>query len=70
MSRLAILLVMALAIPAAGQEAGKPKRPAAKSAMAKPVGQRAAHSKPTAQQIRKFDELEKKEEKGRAPSPK
>ena len=66
MRAIAFLLAATLAVAVAAQDKDKPKKPA----MAKPVGQRAAHSKPTAQQIRKFDELEKKEEKGRAPSPK
>ena len=70
MRAIAFLLAATLAVAVAAQEKDKPKKPAAKPAMAKPVGQRAAHSKPTVQQIRKFDELEKKEEKGRAPSPK
>jgi hypothetical protein len=68
---MAVLLAAALAIPAGAQDR-KPNKPAAKAAMAKPVGQRSAHSKPTAQQIRKFNELEKKEEnreiRGRSPN--
>ena len=56
MRRIALLLVLALAVPALAQNK-KPKKPA-------------AHSRPTPQQIRKFDELEKKENKiqGRSPN--
>ncbi len=53
MKRLAMLLLLALALPVAAQE----------SARTKPARKPSAHSKPTPQQIRKFDELEKKEEK-------
>ena len=53
MKRLALLLMLALAFPVAAQQK-KPKKPA---------GKPSAHSKPTPQQIRKFNELEKKEEK-------
>ncbi len=62
MRAIALLVAASLALPAAAQEE-KPKKPAAKHAMTKPAGQRAAHSKPSAQQIRKFNELEKKEQK-------
>lgn len=51
---LAPLLAAALAMPAAAQE-HKPKKPAGKA-------EHPAHSKPTPQQIRKFNRLEKKEE--------
>ncbi|HEX4927770.1 MAG TPA: hypothetical protein VFV74_07195 [Burkholderiales bacterium] len=65
--RLAWLLVLALALPAAAQhQKKKPSQPL-------------AHTKPTPQQIRRFNTLEKKEEKKkkeektagtiRAPSP-
>jgi hypothetical protein len=53
-SRLALLLVLALALPAAAQEKKPAKKPAAK-----PV----AHGKPTPQQIRRFNELEKRQPK-------
>jgi hypothetical protein len=57
------LLALALTIPVAAQEKAKkpaPKpSPGAKSARHVPP----AHSKPTPQQIRKFNELEKKESK-------
>ena len=49
MRALAAALAFALAMPAAAQ----PKKPAAKQV---------AHKKPSAQQVRKFDELEKKRE--------
>ena len=52
-------LILALAIPAAAQEK-KTKKPTARPA---------AHAKPTPQQIRRFNELEKKEEKNRGRSP-
>ena len=55
MKRIAWLLVLALAIPAAAQEKKRPKP----RAHAKPL----AHAKPTPQQIRKFNELEKKHPK-------
>ncbi len=45
-----------LALPAAAQEKRPVRKPAAKSA------EHPAHSKPTPQQIRRFDQLEKKEE--------
>jgi hypothetical protein len=53
---LALLLAAALAMPAAAQEQ-KPKKPAGK-----PAAQRQAHAKPTPQQLRRFNELEKKEQ--------
>jgi hypothetical protein len=55
--RLAGLLLLALAIPAAAQETKRAKPP--------------AHAKPTPQQIRKFNELEKKHDReirGRSPN--
>ena len=54
MRRVALLLALALAVPVAAQEKKPAKKPAAK-----PV----AHAKPTVQQIRRFDELEKKQQK-------
>ena len=60
-----LLVMLALALPAAAQD----KQAAKKGSAGRPP----AHSKPTAQQIRKFNELEKKKEKQqkiRAPSPK
>ena len=56
-----ILLLLTLALPAWAQEkppAAPKKKPAAKT-------QQAAHKKPTAEQIRKFNQLEKKQ----APEP-
>ena len=50
-----LLVMLALALPAAAQD-----KQAAKKGSA---GRSPAHSKPTAQQIRRFNELEKKEEK-------
>jgi hypothetical protein len=53
----ALLLSLAIALPALAQD--------------KPARKPAAHAKPTAQQIRKFDELEKKEQiRGRSPNSK
>ena len=52
MRRVAVLLAVALAFPAAAQQRKPVKRPAAKPA---------AHAKPTPQQIRRFNELEKKQ---------
>ena len=60
-----LLVILALALPAAAQEKQAPKKGSA--------GRPPAHSKPTTQQIRRFNELEKKKEKQqkiRAPSPK
>jgi hypothetical protein len=52
---LALLAAAALALPAAAQEkAPAPRKKAAASQV--------AHKKPTPQQLRKFDELEKKRE--------
>ncbi len=52
----ALLLLLAFALPALGQD----KPPAPKK---KPAGKQAqvAHKKPTREQIRKFNELEKKQ---------
>jgi hypothetical protein len=51
----ALLAALTLALPSlAAQE----KKPAPRKTTAKPV----AHAKPTPQQIRRFDELEKKEQ--------
>ena len=62
MRRVALLVVLALALPALAQE----KKPARK-----PGAGRVAHAKPTPQQIRRFKELEKKEEiRGRSPNSK
>jgi hypothetical protein len=49
---LALLLIVATAPLALGQEAPKKKKPAAKKQL--------AHKKPTPEQIRKFNELQKK----------
>ena len=66
-------LMLALALPVAGQDTNA-KKPAPKR-----QPHVSAHTKPTPQQIRKFNELEKKEQTGsggsqpkkvRAPSPK
>ena len=54
MRLLILLLGLALAAPLAAQDA--PKKKAAKKQM--------AHKKPTPEQIRKFNELEKKQKKG------
>ena len=54
MKAIAVLAFLAIAVPAAGQE-----RKAAKPA---------AHAKPTPQQIRKFNELEKKEKQKKKPA--
>ena len=53
MRRVVLLLAVALAFPAAAQE----KKPARKPGARPP-----AHAKPTPQQIRRFNELEKKEQ--------
>lgn len=55
MRALALLAAAALAFSAAAQE----KAPAPRK---KPAANQAAHKKPTPQQLRKFDELEKKHE--------
>lgn len=47
-----IVLALAIAGPAAAQEKKAPAR--------KPVAKQAAHKKPTTQQIRKFEDLQKK----------
>ena len=71
MRLVSLLAVLALALPAAAQE----------KAPKKTTGRAPAHSRPTPQQIRKFNELEKNEpvrgrspnsapKKVRAPSPK
>jgi hypothetical protein len=49
---------LALAAPLAAQEKKAPKKP-----LAKPAAGKRAHSKPTPQQIREFNKLEKKEQK-------
>jgi hypothetical protein len=49
--RVALLLAAVLAVPAAAQDRKPAKKPAAKPAV---------HTKPTPQQIRKFNDLEKK----------
>ncbi len=55
MRLLALLLAVTLALPSlAAQE----EKPAPRRTTAKPL----AHAKPTPQQIRRFDELEKKEQ--------
>lgn len=56
---MAILMALALAIPAAAQEKSAPRKPAAKP------GAR-VHAKPTPQQIRRFKELEKKKRSEKA----
>jgi len=58
----ALLLVLALAYPAWGQD--KPPAPKKKPAASKQAS--VAHKKPTPEQIRKFNQLEKKQ----APEPK
>ena len=52
MRLLAFLLALALAYPLAAQDVPKKKK------------QQAAHKKPTPEQIRKFNELAKKQKKG------
>ena len=54
----ALLVLLALALPAFAQE--KPPAPKKKPAAKQPV----AHKKPTREQIRKFNELEKKQAAG------
>lgn len=51
----ALLVLLALALPAFAQD--KPPAPKRKPAAKQPV----AHKKPTREQIRKFNELEKKQ---------
>lgn len=61
MRAILFLLALALALPATGQEARKPARKRAPHVV--------AHIRPTPQQIREFDALEKKEEdRGRSPN--
>ena len=55
MRALALLAAAALALSAAAQD--KPLAP-----RKKPAAKQVAHKKPSAQQVRKFDELEKKRE--------
>ena len=57
----ALLLLLALALPAWGQDKDKPA-PAPKKKPAATKKQQTAHSKPTSEQIRKFNQLEKKQE--------
>ncbi len=52
----ALLVAVALALPSLAAQEKKP-------APRKPAGKPLAHAKPTPQQIRRFDELEKKEQK-------
>jgi hypothetical protein len=54
----ALLLALAVTIPALAQD----KPPAAPKKKPKPPAQQVAHKKPTAEQIRKFNQLEKKQE--------
>jgi hypothetical protein len=56
---LALLAAAALAVSAAGQE--KPPAPK-KKPRAAAKGSQLAHTKPTPQQVRKFEELEQKHE--------
>ncbi len=51
----ALLVAVALALPSLAAQEKKP-------APRKPAGKPLAHAKPTPQQIRRFDELEKKEQ--------
>jgi hypothetical protein len=55
MRTLCLVLALLLNIPAAAQQASKKKPAAKKPAAAKQV----AHKKPTAEQIRRFNELQK-----------
>ena len=55
--RLVILALALVAMPALAQEKKPGKKPAAQKKM--PVAK--AHSKPSAEQIRRFNELEKKQ---------
>ena len=52
MRPLILALALVLALPAAAQEKKAPAR--------KPAAKQAAHKKPTTQQIRKFEDLQKK----------
>ena len=59
-----VLLVLALGVslPLAAQDAGKERKP--RPAAKKPVaGSQKAHHQPSRDQIRKFNELEKKQQK-------
>ena len=56
MRTLCVVLALLLSTPAAAQQAPKKKPAVKKPAAAKQV----AHKKPTAEQIRKFNELQKK----------
>lgn len=53
-----LALAALLAMPAAAQEAPKKKRPAAEKK--KPAAAKQGRGKPTPEQIRKFNELQKK----------
>ena len=55
MRALALLAAAALAVAAFAEDKAPKKKPA-------PAAKQAAHKKPTPQQLRKFDELEKKRE--------
>jgi hypothetical protein len=57
-----LLLAVLIGLPAAA--ADEPKKPAAKKPAVKKaaVGTRAAHSKATPEQIRRFNDLQKKQE--------
>ena len=59
----AFATALALAAPAFAQD----KAPAPKK---KPAAKQAAHKKPTPEQLRKFDQLDKKQEKKRQREPK
>jgi hypothetical protein len=58
MRLLVFLLATALALPVAAQEMPVKKKAAAKKAVA---AKKTSHRKPTPEQIRKFNELEKKQ---------
>jgi hypothetical protein len=60
MKRTLFVLVLALALPALAQEQKPPPR------AAKPERRPIVHTRPTPQQIRAFNALEKKEEKKQA----
>jgi hypothetical protein len=55
----ALMLAFLLCVPAAAQEAPAKKKPVAKKQAA--VKKTKAHQKPTAEQIRKYNELQKKQ---------
>ena len=59
MRLLAFLLGALIAVPVAGQELPVKKKPAAKKQVA---AKKTAHRKPSPEQIRKFNELEKKKQ--------